>query len=100
MLSLERKGGWTVRPVDRQIFGSFIESGFGRQVTGMWSEMIHNRAFRKPVPYSVSTYAWLGIDADHYDDRAPFWHSGYEEHDWETFGNVQMERTLGTRTYK
>ena len=27
------------------IYGNFIEAGFGRQVSGMWSEMIYNRGF-------------------------------------------------------
>ena len=35
---------WTKEPAGRRIFGNFIESGFGRQVNGMWSEMLYNRA--------------------------------------------------------
>jgi hypothetical protein len=38
---------WTDVPVDNRIFGNFIESGFGRQVAGLWSEMLFNRAFRE-----------------------------------------------------
>ena len=30
------------------IFGNFVEAGFGRQVSGMWSEMIYNRSFELP----------------------------------------------------
>ena len=32
-------------PVSKYIFGNFVEAGFGRQVSGMWSEMIYNRRF-------------------------------------------------------
>lgn len=100
MIHLKRTGQWTDEPVDRKIFGSFVESGFGRQVSGMWSEMLYNRSFRQIPPYQPPTWEWLGVDADHYDARAPFWHSGYEEHNWTAFGQVTAKRSLGTRTYK
>ena len=35
-------------PVSPYIFGNFVEAGFGRQVSGMWSEMIYNRSFELP----------------------------------------------------
>ena len=100
MTTVTSGGKWTDKPVDSRIFGGFIESGFGRQIDGMWSEMIYNRAFRRIPAYTQATWDWLGLDAAHYNDSAPFWHSGYEENDWQSFGDVKLRHTLGTRTYK
>jgi hypothetical protein len=92
---------WMETLSDKMIFGNFIESGFGRQVNGMWSEMIFNRAFRKVAPYTIWTQEWTGVDAEHYSDKMPSWHSGYEEFDWKTIGSdVKREYTLGTHTHK
>ena len=86
--------------VPREILGHFIESGFGRQVPGMWAEMIFNRAFRDVSPYSFFTWEWLGFERPMYNDHAPFWHSGYEEYDWELFGGVRTEQTHGSNAFK
>ncbi len=91
---------WTKVQSDRRVFGGFIESGFGRQVSGMWSEMLYNRAFKEVPAYTAPTWEWLGLDASMYNSNAPFWHSGYEEHDWETVGGAALHRTLGTLTFK
>ena len=91
---------WTDIPAGAGIFGNFIESGFGRQVPGMWSEMLYNRAFREIPPYKRATWEWLGIDESRYNPEAPFWHSGYEENDWTVIGQPALERTCGTYTYK
>lgn len=91
---------WTEVKSDRRIFGGFIESGFGRQISGMWGEMLYNRAFKEVAPYTAPTWEWLGLDASMYNASAPFWHSGYEEHDWETVGEAKLQRTLGTLTFK
>ncbi|MDI6617284.1 MAG: hypothetical protein QME45_01240 [Clostridiales bacterium] len=100
MIQLKILSEWTKTPVDRRIFGNFIESGFGRQVNGMWSEMLYNRSFRIVPEYKSPTWEWLGLDKEHYDSRAPFWHSGYEEFDWEPFGKPKIGHTCGTHTYK
>jgi len=100
MKKFQRSGEYTAVPSDRRILGSFIESGYGRQVPGMWAECIYNRSFRKVVPYKHPTWCWLGLDAEHYNENAPFWHSGYEEHDWEFIGEPEIERTLGEETHK
>lgn len=91
---------WTKEPAGRRIFGNFIESGFGRQVNGMWSEMLYNRAFRDVPAIKIATWEWLGLDKEHYNSNAPFWHSGYEENDWEVIGAPEQEHTCGTHTYK
>jgi len=100
MWKLQPTQEWTTRPAPREIFGHFIESGFGRQAPGMWSEMLFNRAFREVPPYYIATWEWLGIDQEHYNENAPFWHSGYEEHDWEFIGPVKIKRLIGDHTYK
>ena len=100
MITLSQQSQWSQKPVDNKIFGCFIEAGFGRQLTGMWSEMLYNRAFRKVLPYQQATWDWLGVDEAHYNADAPFWHSGYEEFDWEPFGGAQCRHTIGSRTYK
>lgn len=91
---------WTGQRTDRRILGSFIESGFGRQVTGMWSEMIYNRSFREVPPYKQSVWDWIGADEAHYRENVPCWHSGYEENDWESVGAPELRRTLGSLTFK
>lgn len=89
-------------PIAPTIFGQFIEVGFGRQVEGMWAEMLYNRSFQKVQPFSRWTWDWLGLQPSAYNSKAPFWHSGYEEMDWELIApnNSTMSRTLGTETYK
>lgn len=100
MLTVHTEGVWTKRPAEKRIFGNFMESGFGRQIPGMWSEMIYNRAFRKIPPYTEATWEWLGLDEEHYNENMPSWHSGYEEYDWEPVGNPSLKHLIGTRTYK
>ena len=78
-------------PISPFIFGNFIELGLGRQATGMWSEMLCNRSFRTVPPATTPVWEWLGFDAGHYDARAPFWHSGYEETDWEPVPGTPTE---------
>jgi alpha-L-arabinofuranosidase len=89
-------------PIERTIFGQFIEAGFGRQVEGMWAEMLYNRSFQTIPPFSQWTWDWLGLKPEAYNPAAPFWHSGYEENDWELTApnNSTRSRTLGTDTYK
>ena len=84
MAKLKASSEGTNKPVDKRIFGSFIEAGFGRQLSGMWSEMLFNRSFRSVPPYQIATWEWLGIEKPMYNENAPFWHSGYEEYDWES----------------
>lgn len=100
MIDLKVESNWTEIPVSKDIFGNFIEAGFGRQLSGMWSEMIYNRAFRDIPRYKVATYAWLGVDKEHYNENIPSWHSGYEEHNWEPFGEPDMRHLVGDCTYK
>jgi hypothetical protein len=89
-------------PIEHAIFGQFIEAGFGRQVEGMWAEMLYNRSFQTVAPFSRWTWDWLGLKPEAYNSAAPFWHSGYEEMDWELMApnNSSRSRTLGTETYK
>ena len=100
MVEVKVKQEWTKQPVSSYIFGNFIESGFGRQVNGMWSEMLYNRAFRDVPAYKAPTWEWLGLDEEHYNSEAPFWHSGYEENDWQLIGTPVKSYTCGTHTYK
>jgi len=89
-------------PISRFIFGNFIESGFGRQTSGMWAEMLYNRSFQDIPPATEPTWGWLQLDAEHYNEDAPFWHSGYEENDWELIAPEHSERrrTHGSNTFK
>ena len=59
MAVIQVEENWTQKPVDRRIFGNFIESGFGRQVNGMWSEMLYNRAFRDVPAIKIATWEWI-----------------------------------------
>jgi alpha-L-arabinofuranosidase len=94
-------------PISKHIFGNFVEAGFGRQVSGMWSEMIYNRSFVLPGSYPKfgdirSTTQWWMFPADMYNNNAPFWHSGYEEDEWVLTDTtvISMTRTRGTESYK
>jgi hypothetical protein len=91
---------WTEYPAGNRIFGNFIESGFGRQVSGMWAEMLYNRAFREVPEYREPVWGWLGLDRDHYRADPSHWHSAYEEYDWEPCGAPEISRTLGSLTFK
>ncbi len=90
------------KPISKMIFGQFIESGFGRQPDGMWAEMIYNRSFQQPVPpFNFKTWEWLMLKPDFYNANAPFWHSGYEENDWEPIDeHTTTMRILGIQTFK
>ena len=89
-------------PISKYIFGNFVELGFGRQGSGMWAEMLFNRSFQPVTPYKSSTWEWLGVGPQLYNDHAPFWHSGYEENDWELLDpeHSAKGRGFGTDTFK
>jgi hypothetical protein len=84
------------------VYGNFIELGFARQVSGMWSEMLYNRTFRKPPPFTAQIWECLRITPDRYGPQAPFWHSGYEEMDWEPLepAGTELFRTQGWEPWK
>lgn len=100
MTTIKNTNNYTSIASPVEIFGGFIEAGFGRQLPGMWSEMIFNRAFIKVPAYKSSTWDWVGLDEEYYNSAAPFWHSGYEEFDWTYIGNTKHEFTCGTETHK
>jgi len=91
---------WTQKPTNQLILGNFMEAGIGRQLPGMWSEMIYNRAFRDVEPIKHPTWEWVGLDKEHYNENAPFWHSGYEEYDWEPLGTPVRTHSCGNYTFK
>lgn len=89
------------------IFGNFVEAGFGRQVSGMWSEMIYNRSFELPETIVhfwdlEPTVQWWMFPKEMYNPDAPFWHSGYEECDWEVTDPqlMTLSRIIGAESYK
>ena len=89
------------------IFGNFVEAGFGRQVSGMWSEMIYNRSFELPETIVhfwdlEPTVQWWMFPKEMYNSNAPFWHSGYEECDWEVTDPqlMTLSRIIGAESYK
>ena len=85
-------------PISRFILGNFIESGFGRQVSGMWAEMLFNRSFIDAPPYNGG---WVRLRREYYNENAPFWHSGYEEFDWELIDeHSARSRTRGFDSFK
>ncbi|MFA6126180.1 MAG: hypothetical protein WC699_02650 [Bacteroidales bacterium] len=89
-------------PISKLITGNFIESGIGREVDMMWSEMIYNRTFQVDIPaFKAPVWGWLQMDKEYYNRNAPFWHSGYEEHDWELINPVEagMKRTQGEESF-
>lgn len=69
-------------PVSPLIYGNFIESGFGRQVDGLWAEMLFNRSFESVPPYKEGTWRWLRSEPGAQLSGQPWWHSGYEEPAW------------------
>lgn len=71
------------RPASPLIYGNFIESGFGRQVEGMWAEMFFNRGFEALPPYTEANYGSRGCGPETDLAQQPWWHSGYEEPLWE-----------------
>src|SRR5450756_425733 len=60
-------------PIEHAVFGQFIEAGFGRQLEGMWAEMLYNRSFQSVPPFSRWTWDWLGLKPEAYNSAAPFW---------------------------
>lgn len=73
------------KPSGPLIFGNFIESGFGRQVDGMWAEMLFNPSFEDITPYKSSKWGWLGRSPESDLTQEDWWHSGYEEPAWYVF---------------
>ena len=79
-------------PASPMICGNFIESGFGRQVEGMWAEMFFNRSFEAIPPYTPANYGSRGCGPETEVEQQPWWHSGYEEPPWELApGNPKAE---------
>jgi hypothetical protein len=82
------------KPVSPLIYGNFVESGLGRQVDGLWSEMLWNRSFEEIPPYAPPLWEWLERKPADDLTREPWWHSGYEEHGWRLDpGNPQAALT-------
>lgn len=80
------------KPVSPLIYGNFIEMGFGRQVEGLWSEMLFNRSFEPIPPYSATHWYWLHRGPDDDLTKEDWWHSGYEEQPWFLVpGNAKAE---------
>lgn len=100
MIELKASGKWTKKPTNERIFGNFIESGIGRQIPGIWSEMIQNRSFRPKSEYKYPMWQWVGMTKEFYNENAPFWHSGYEEDEWMPVGSAAFSRTYGSHMYK
>lgn len=100
MIHLKASNTWTTVPASERIFGNFIESGIGRQITGIWSEMLQNRSFRPKNEYKYPMWQWIGMTKAYYNENAPFWHSGYEEDDWLPIGDAEFTRTYGSHMYK
>lgn len=69
-------------PISPLIYGNFIESGFGRQVEGMWAEMLFNRSFEHVTPYTYWNWISLGRHGLEGLQDEPWWHSGYNESGW------------------
>ncbi len=69
------------KPVSPLIYGNFIESGFGRQVEGMWAEMLFNRSFEHVPPYTAATWGSHEQDPNRIT-KGIWYHSGYEEQPW------------------
>ena len=89
-------------PISPLITGNFIERSIGRQVDGMWAEMIYNRTFQENIPpFTPAVWGWLQMDPEHYNGNAPFWHSGYEQNDWELINPAasSKRRTLGEESH-
>lgn len=70
------------KPVNPLLYGNFIESGIGRQVDGMWAELLSNRSVEPVAPYTENTLSWLGSGPGDDLSGEDWWHSGYEEHAW------------------
>lgn len=100
MITLKVTDKWTKKPISERIFGNFLESGIGRQITGIWSEMLQNRSFRPKSEYKYPMWQWIGMTKEFYNENAPFWHSGYEEDEWKPIGNAEFMRTYGSHMYK
>ena len=100
IVNLKVSDQWTKEPISERIFGNFLESGIGRQITGVWSEMLQNRSFRPKSEYKYPMWQWIGLTKEFYNENAPFWHSGYEEDDWQPIGNAEFMRTYGSHMYK
>jgi len=82
----------TAQPINPMIYGNFIESGFGRQVDGMWSEMLSNRSFEVIPPYKKSVWGWLKRGPEDDLTHEPWYHSGYEENPWYLAGDNRDAR--------
>lgn len=70
------------KPVSPILYGNFIESGFGRQVDGMWSEMLWNRSFEAITPLKSPVWDWLQRKPGDELGKESWYHSGYEESPW------------------
>ena len=70
------------KPVNQMMYGHFIESGFGRQVDRMWSEMLFNRGFEAAEPLKSAVWEWLQRKPGDNLTTEAWYHNGYEENPW------------------
>ena len=73
---------WADKPSTSMICGNFIESGFGRQVDGLWAELLFNRSFEQVTPLKSPVWGWLDRRPEDDLTTEDWWHSGYEEEPW------------------
>ncbi|MGI6460911.1 MAG: alpha-L-arabinofuranosidase C-terminal domain-containing protein [Candidatus Hydrogenedentales bacterium] len=69
-------------PASPLLYGHLIQSGFGRQLDGLWAEMLFNRSFEQVTPFKESVWGWLHRRPDDDLSTEDWWHSGYKEADW------------------
>ena len=58
------------KPISPMLYGNFIESGFGRQLDGMWAEMLFNRSFEEIPPFKDPVWGWLNRNPTRLDRRS------------------------------
>lgn len=70
------------RPINRLIYGSFIELGLGKAADGLWAQMLFNRSFENVPPLTEAAINEQGQD---FNSNTPWWTSWYEEKPWYTY---------------
>ncbi len=73
---------YSKQPISPLIYGNFLEMGFGRQVEGLWGEMLFNRSFEEVPPYRGNHWWWLRRQPGDDLSKEDWWHSGYREDAW------------------
>jgi alpha-L-arabinofuranosidase len=70
------------RPISPYIYGGFLEH-MAKQMEATWAELLQDVSFEGYTEYARESHGWAEGPID---ESAVWWHSGYEQREWQAVG--------------